>query len=147
MNMPSSAPGAGAAAIAPSAARPGDVPDLVAGLLTAALLAVFYTDGTGLTRVLLTLGFACFVPGRAIVSNWNLVARWSDWAMPMVFSLATLTLVATVALWAHRWRPLAEFQVIAWLSLAGLAIGFIRRHLSGPEGPHGDLRPTPGGTR
>jgi len=45
----------------------------------------------------------------------------------MVFSLALLTLVATITLWAHIWHPLGLFQIEAWLSLAVLSIGIVRR--------------------
>jgi MYXO-CTERM domain-containing protein len=55
------------------------------------------------------------------------MARWSGAAMPIVFSLAVLTLFAMVALWAHFWHPVALFQAEAWLSLAGLGIAVTRR--------------------
>jgi hypothetical protein len=48
--------------------------------------------------------------------------------MPIVFSLALLTLVAMVTLWAHYWHPLGLFQVEAGLSLAALVTGIARRH-------------------
>jgi hypothetical protein len=51
--------------------------------------------------------------------------------MPVVFSLAALTLLAAVALWAHYWHPLGLFQAEAAASLAGLAVGLLRRHYNG----------------
>jgi hypothetical protein len=106
----------------------GDALDLLAALIAAGLIVLVYQGWSGPPRVLLTLGFTFFVPGRAIVTNWRQTADWSEVAMPMVFSLAVLTLVATVALWAHFWHPLGLFQVEAWLSLAALIIGVVRRH-------------------
>jgi hypothetical protein len=47
--------------------------------------------------------------------------------MSMVLSLTMLTLLATITLWAHVWRPVDLFQAEAWLSMAGLAIGVARR--------------------
>lgn len=110
-----------------SARQVGDVLDVLAGLI-AVLLVVLVDEGwSGPPRLLLALAFTFFVPGRAIVSNWHTTARWSQAAMSMVFSLAVLALVATVTLWAHIWHPLGLFQLEAWLSLAALTIGIVRR--------------------
>lgn len=106
----------------------GDALDLLAALIAVALVILASRGWTGPPRVLLALGFAFFVPGRAIVTNWRQTAGWSEVGMSMLFSLTVLTLVATVALWAHFWHPLGLFQVEAWLSLAGLGIGVARRH-------------------
>jgi hypothetical protein len=115
------------------AAQRNDMLDLGAALVAAGLLVVVYAGLYGPARVLLALGFTCFVPGRAIVVNWPRMARWSGAAMSMVLSLAVLTLLATVTLWAHLWHPLMLFQVEAWLSLAGLGVGVARRHRWLPE--------------
>jgi hypothetical protein len=106
----------------------GDALDLLAVLIAVGLIVLAYRGWTGPPRVLLALGFTFFVPGRAIVTNWRQTAGWSEVAMPMLFSLAVLTLAAMVALWAHFWHPLGLFQVEAWLSLAGLGAGMVRRH-------------------
>ena len=58
--------------------------------------------------VLLAPAFTFFVPGRVIVTNWTRMASWSRVAMPTVLSLSRLTLVATIALWAHAWHPISE---------------------------------------
>ena len=79
-------------------------------------------------RLLLAVAFTFFVPGRAIVSNWPRMARWSGVGMSIVFSVGVLTLLATVALWAGWWHPLALFLIEAIVSLAGLANGIVRRH-------------------
>src|SRR5580700_8738237 len=83
------------------ASQLGNVLDLSAGLVAAGLLVLSYLGESGPFRILLALLFVFFVPGRAIVINWPRMAAWSDVAMPMVLSLALLTLLATVALWAH----------------------------------------------
>jgi hypothetical protein len=106
----------------------GDALDLLAAVIAVALIVLVARGWTGPPRLLLALGFAFFVPGRAIVTNWRQTADWSEVAMPMLFSLALLTLVAMVALWAHYWHPLGLFQVEAGLSLAALGIGMVRRH-------------------
>jgi hypothetical protein len=101
--------------------------DLTAGLTAAALLVAYYTGQSGLPRLLLAVGFTFFVPGRAIVSTWPRMAAWSKVAMPVVLSLASLTLLATVSLWAHEWKPTELFEFEAFLSLALLSIGLIQR--------------------
>jgi uncharacterized membrane protein len=111
----------------------GDALDLLAGLIAAGLIVLAYEGWTGLPRVLLTLGFVFFVPGRAIVTNWHRAARWSEVAISMVFSLTVLALVATITLWIHMWHPLGLFQLEAGLSLAALGIGIARRRRHRPD--------------
>jgi uncharacterized membrane protein len=115
-------------------------------VLVLALFAAAYHDTPALPRTLLTLAFTFFVPGRAIVTNWPAMARWSQAAMSMVLSLAVLTLLATVTLWAHAWHPVVLFQAEAGLSLAGLALGLARRHRGRSVSPAGQPSPrSPGG--
>jgi uncharacterized membrane protein len=101
--------------------------DLTAGLIAVALLALTYAGQSGFARVLLALVFAFFVPGRAIVTNWFQTESWSEVVIPMLFSLALLTFLAMITLWAHIWKPMELFQVEAWLSLGGLCLGIARR--------------------
>jgi hypothetical protein len=115
-------------AISDRAWQVGDGLDLLAALIAAGLIVLTSQGWSGPARLLLALGFAFFVPGRAIVTNWRQTADWSEVGMPMLFSLALLTLVAMVTLWAHYWHPLGLFQVEAGLSLAALGIGMVRRH-------------------
>lgn len=118
-----------------SVSQVSNILDLSAGLIAVGLLAMLYTGQSGLPRVLLALAFAFFVPGRAVVTNWPRMASWSEVAMPMVLSLALLTLLATITLWAHVWKPIDLFQIEAWLSLTGLCLGIAlrgRRRLSYP---------------
>jgi hypothetical protein len=116
-----------------SVSRPDNVIDLSAGLIAVGLLALVYLGASGIPRILLALGFAFFVPGRAVVTNWPRMSDWSEVAMPMVLSLALMALLATITLWAHVWRPMALFQAVAWLSLAGLCLGIARRNRRRPD--------------
>jgi uncharacterized membrane protein len=108
-------------------ARTEQALDLFAALIAGGLVVLVVSGSAGLLRVLLTLAFTFFVPGRAIVSNWPAVARWSAAAITIVLSLAVLSLLATVTLWAHLWHPTQLFEAEAALSLAGLGIGMVRR--------------------
>lgn len=112
--------------LSPTAQR-AELLDVTGALIAVILLVIVRTGQPGSLRVLLTLGFTFFVPGRAIVTNWPRMARWSGVGMSMVLSLAVLTLLATTFLWAHLWQPVALFQAEAVLSLAGLAVGVVRR--------------------
>jgi uncharacterized membrane protein HdeD (DUF308 family) len=99
---------------------------LACGIALALILLVavnFWPD----LRLVLTLLFTCFVPGRAVVTNWPRVARWSGIGMSVAFSLGILTLLATVTLWVGLWHPLGLFVVEAVMSLAGLANGIVHR--------------------
>jgi hypothetical protein len=109
------------------AAQRAELLDLAGALVAVVLLVLVLRGQPGPLRLLLTLGFTFFVPGRAIVTNWPRMARWSAAGMSMVLSLAVLTLLATTFLWAHLWQPVVLFQAEAVLSLAGLTVGVVRR--------------------
>lgn len=108
-----------------------DALDLLAGLVAAVLLVLALADRAGALRLALTVAFAFFVPGRALVSNWPRLADWSAIGMPIALSLGLLTLLATVSLWARAWHPLALFEVEAAASLAGLGVAAARRRRAG----------------
>jgi uncharacterized membrane protein len=110
------------------AVRLADSLDLLAAIVAAGLVILVSADRSGVPRVLLSLVFLFFVPGRAIVSNWPRLGRWSEAAMSMVLSLAVLALLATVTLWMHIWHPLGLFQLEAVASVVGIAVGTLRRH-------------------
>lgn len=115
---------------APAIARArqrAEILDLLAGIIAMLLLVLAFTGLTGPARLLLTVAFVFFVPGRAIVSNWTRMAGWSDIGMSIALSLGTLTLFATVALWARMWHPLGLFEAEAALSLVGLCVAVARR--------------------
>ena len=111
----------------PPAARRAEGLDVLAAAVAVALLAMVQENASGLPRVLLVLGFTFFVPGRAIITNFPRMARWSDLGASMLVSLGVLAFLATVTLWARFWHPLGLFQAEAVLSLAGLAAGIVQR--------------------
>jgi len=113
--------------IMPPAAQRAEVLDVLAAAVAAALLVLVQENASGLPRILLVLVFTFFVPGRAIITNFPRMARWSDLGASMLVSLGVLAFLATVTLWAHYWHPLGLFQVEAVLSLAGLAAGIVQR--------------------
>jgi len=125
--------------------RVDDAIDLLAAAVAAGLSAVAAVGHAGPARTLLTLGFACFVPGRAVVTNWPRLGAWSQAAVAMVLSIAIVTLLAMIALWAHAWHPLLLFQFEAGLSLAGLAAGVLRRHRRRSAAIAPGAVPLPGG--
>lgn len=101
--------------------------DLLACGIALGLIVLVVADFWSALRLLLALLFTFYVPGRAVVSNWPRVARWSGIGMSVVFSLSILTLLATVTLWIGFWHPLGLFVVEAVISLAGLANGIVTR--------------------
>lgn len=107
--------------------RFADVLDLLAGIVAIGLVVVTIEGYQSVPRVLLTLIFTVYVPGRAIVANWPSMARWSEVILAFVFSLAVLCLAAMTTLWAHYWHPIGLFQAEATLSVAGLVIAVVRR--------------------
>jgi len=113
--------------IMPPAAQRAEVLDVLAAAVAAALLVMVQENASGLPRILLVLVFTFFVPGRAIITNFPRMARWSDLGASMLVSLGVLAFLATVTLWAHYWHPLGLFQGEALLSLAGLAAGIVQR--------------------
>jgi peptidoglycan/LPS O-acetylase OafA/YrhL len=111
----------------------GNVLDISASLIAVGLLALSHLGWSGLLRILLALAFTFFVPGRAIVTNWPRMERWSQVALPMVLSLALLALLATISLWAHVWKPMDLFEAEAVLSLIGLGLGIALRSRRRPD--------------
>jgi len=111
----------------PPAARRAEGLHVLAAAVAVALLAMVQENASGLPRILLVLGFTFFVPGRAIITNFPRMARWSDLGASMLVSLGVLAFLATVTLWARFWHPLGLFQAEAVLSLAGLAAGIVQR--------------------
>jgi uncharacterized membrane protein len=118
-----------------------DLLDAVGIAASVGLIGLVIERADGPARILLALAFAFFVPGRAIVSNWPRFAYWSEFGMSIVLSLAVLTLLATVTLWAHEWHPVGMFEIEASLSALALVGSMIRRH-RGTEATHQDPDPT-----
>ncbi|MGB6454236.1 MAG: hypothetical protein WBH47_07060 [Streptosporangiaceae bacterium] len=113
-----------------------DLLDAAGVTLSVGLIGLVIEGAVGLPRILLALAFAFFVPGRAIMANWPRFAYWSEFGMSIVLSLAVLTLLATLALWAHRWHPVGMFEIEALLSVVALVVSMIRRHQGRDTGQH-----------
>jgi peptidoglycan/LPS O-acetylase OafA/YrhL len=111
----------------PPAAQRAELLDLLAVILGAGLIVMVVLRGPTLPRGLLALGFTFFVPGRAIMTHWPRLDRWSQVGMSIVLSLSVLSLVAMVALWAHYWHPVGIFEAEAVLCLGALVAGLARR--------------------
>lgn len=111
--------------------------DLIACAVSVLLVLVVSANFTSPVRLVLATAFTFFVPGRAIVTNWPRMGRWSAVGSSIVFSLGVLTLLATLMLWAHYWHPLGLFIVEAVASLAGLLRGIVRRQRSQVFGHEG----------
>ena len=85
-------------------------------------------------RTVAAVAFSMFVPGRAIVSNWPSMAVRPQVALSILFSLAVLTLLATLTLWVGYWRPLGLLEVECVGFGVALLVGLVRRR-RGQEGP------------
>jgi uncharacterized membrane protein len=101
--------------------------DLAAAGIAVMLLLLVLFNATGVPRLLLSVAFTFFVPGRAVVTNWPRMAGWADLAMCIAVSLGILVLLALIALWLRAWRPESLFVAEALCSLFGLGVGFINR--------------------
>jgi uncharacterized membrane protein len=112
-----------------------DAHDLAALVIAVGLIGLVVLGTTGLPRILLAVGFAFFVPGRAVVANWPRLAYWSEFGVAVILSLSLLTLAATTALWAHAWHPIGLFEIEAGLCIVAILIGMARRHNLAPEQP------------
>lgn len=121
-----------------------DLLDAAGVAVSLGLLGLVFEGATGPARILLVVAFAFFAPGRAVVTNWPRFAYWSEFGMSIVLSLAVLTLLATVTLWAHQWHPVGLFQVEAAVTVVALVVGMIRRHRGEPGTPlHHDAESDP----
>jgi hypothetical protein len=72
---------------------------------------------------------------RTLIGESGVLPRsWSEVAIPMVFSLAILMRLGTIALRAHVCGPLDLFRAEARVSVAGLSVGLARRSRRRPDG-------------
>jgi hypothetical protein len=65
--------------------------------------------------------------GTLVTAPGVLPGSWAEVAMPMVFSLAILTLLTSITLWAQVRGPLDPFRAEARVSIVGLSVGLARR--------------------
>lgn len=84
-----------------------------------------------MVRLLLTLAFACYVPGWALTSNIVGLRSTSLGALPVLMSLAITTLAATLSLWIGRWAPITLFIIEAVISGAFIVMANLRRATEG----------------
>ena len=97
-------------------------------LVITLVLAVMVAFGvTGILRVFLALGFAAYVPGRAVVANWPSARARSEIALPVVLSISMTTLASVLGLWLHAWQPLTQFAVEATASVLALTVALLPR--------------------
>src|SRR6202012_6140353 len=102
--------------------------DAAAGLIALALILLVAVDFSEPLRLVLALLFTFYVPGRAIVSNWPRIERWSGVGMSVVFSLGAFIWLAALALGAGLWHPWPLFLVESVASPAGLGVVWALRH-------------------
>lgn len=132
------------AATSIQARQRADVLDLLSSCVAVLLLLMVFAGGGGVARAILALVFTFFVPGRAIVSNWQRMLDWSDIGMSIAISVGLLAFFATVSLWAKYWHPLQLFEVEAAASLVGIGVALIRRHGTQPTPQGGRPSERPG---
>lgn len=107
-----------------------EVLDIAAAGIALVLLLLVLFNVTGPPRLLLTVVFTFFVPGRAVVSNWPRMEAWADMAMCIAISLGLLVTIALIALWLRAWHPESLFAAEALVCIGWLGIGTVRRRMS-----------------
>lgn len=95
--------------------------------VTVALLSLVAAGWVGLARVLLTLAFAVYVPGWAVVGYCMPDKRGSQAALPVLVSVTLLTASGTFTLWLHVWNPMLMFDILAGASILLISATAIRR--------------------
>lgn len=115
------------------------VVDMVALLLTAALLATAALNVHGVARMLLAVGFTTAVPGWAAVGIVRPVVDVAGAAMAVATSLTLCLTGATLMVWLGRWNPLLWFIILTGISgvLIGWRVATSGRTVWLPEHPSG----------
>ncbi|HET6481409.1 MAG TPA: hypothetical protein VFG35_15435 [Actinoplanes sp.] len=85
----------------------------------------------GPVSLLLLLVFVLVGPGAALMSVANVRNRPVSWALSVAGSLAILTMLAVLTLWAQVWQPTAWLSVLAGATALGSAVQFIRLSRAG----------------
>jgi hypothetical protein len=104
-----------------------DVIDIACVAVSVAVAVAIATNERSAFRAVVAVAFSLFVPGRAIVSNWPSLAVRPHVALSVLFSLSTLTFVATATLWLNFWHPLGLLEVESGVVMAALFVGLVRR--------------------
>lgn len=107
-----------------------DLIDVMSIAVAAAIAVSVATNERGAFRAVVGVAFALFVPGRSIVSNWPKMEERSHIAASVLFSVASLTLIATVTLWMGFWHPLGLLEVECAVSTVALFVAIVRRRRS-----------------
>lgn len=100
--------------------------DLSALAVIIALSVVLALGTTGPGRVLLSLTFLLFVPGRAVVSLLPFARRSPSLALCVVSGISILVIASVVALFLHLWQPEALYGVEAGLSFVAILLSIGR---------------------
>ena len=114
-----------------------DLVDVACVVIAVAVGVAVATDQHNVFRSVTAVAFSLFVPGRAIISNWPSMAVRPQVAVSILFSLAVLTLLATLTLWVGYWRPLGLLEVECVAFGLALLVGLVRRR-RGHDGPGAD---------
>jgi hypothetical protein len=102
--------------------------------VTALLAVAVVANERNAIRIVAAIIFTLFVPGRAVISNWPILATRSPIAASILFSLTILTFVATITLWSDLWRPIGLLEVECAVSTAALIAAIMRRRAApGPN--------------
>jgi uncharacterized membrane protein len=115
--------------------------DLALLAVTALLVVLIARDIDGLPRVLVTVAFACLVPGGALVSLLPFREPDEVLALTLVLSLAVMAAATLVMAWLGAWHPLrltaglaAASAVVLVLDLAGRLASYRRGDPTWPTG-------------
>ncbi|MCO8271404.1 hypothetical protein M1L60_12440 [Actinoplanes sp. TRM 88003] len=127
----------GSAALAePATAEPETGADhrpefAIAGGLTAVIGLLGLVVPNGPLSLILSLVFVLVGPGAAIMSVANVRNRLVSWALTVAGSIAVLTLLSAVTLWAKVWEPTAWLAALGAVTLVGSIVQFVRLTRSG----------------
>ncbi len=100
--------------------------------VTALLAVTVLANERNAVRIVAAIIFTLFVPGRAVISNWPILATRSPIAASILFSLGILTFVATITLWSNLWRPIGLLEVECAVSTVALTTAILRRRTAAP---------------
>ncbi len=100
--------------------------------VTALLAVTVLANERNAVRIVAAIIFTLIVPGRAVISNWPILATRSPIAASILFSLGILTFVATITLWSNLWRPIGLLEVECAVSTVALTTAILRRRTAAP---------------
>lgn len=110
-----------------------DFVDAFSVAVSVALVVVIARHGPVALRLGLLIPFVLFIPGWSVVTNSIALKSRAPVTLSVLVSLALLTIVSTVPLWFHYWRPLGTCQIYAAAASCVTVLGFVRRTLTHPH--------------